>query len=176
MKKLVTESSATFSPCRKYRYELWRRWDAFLPDTGYAMFTGLNPSTANEVDNDNTIRRCISFAQSFGCSALCMTNIFGFAATDPHVMMAEADPIGPDNDEHLVRLASKAKIVIAAWGIYGRHLGRGEQVKAMLPNLHVLSINKDGSPGHPLYLRKDSKATPWASLPPLCSAQGVECL
>ena len=45
----ILESSATFSSCRTYRYSLWRRWGA--PEQGYAMFIGLNPSTADEVED-----------------------------------------------------------------------------------------------------------------------------
>ena len=46
-------SGADFSPCRKYRYKLWRIWDETLP---LAMFIGLNPSTADEVKDDNTVK------------------------------------------------------------------------------------------------------------------------
>lgn len=36
--------------CRLYRYSLWRVWDENRP---YAMFIGLNPSTAREVKEMN---------------------------------------------------------------------------------------------------------------------------
>lgn len=49
------------------------------------MFIGLNPSTADETQDDPTVRRCIRYAQSWGYGALYMTNIFAFRATDPRV-------------------------------------------------------------------------------------------
>jgi hypothetical protein len=43
------KKSAILSECRTYRYELWQIWDESKP---YAMFIGLNPSTADETDDD----------------------------------------------------------------------------------------------------------------------------
>ena len=75
----MIERTATFSPCRTWRYSLLRRW----APCDYAMFIGLNPSTADETQDDPTVRRCIRYAQSWGYGALYMTNIFAFRATDP---------------------------------------------------------------------------------------------
>jgi hypothetical protein len=61
--------SASLSPCRLYRYELWRAWGV----RPFVMFIGLNPSTADETNDDPTIRRCIAFARAWGFSAICMT-------------------------------------------------------------------------------------------------------
>ena len=84
------------------------------------MFVGLNPSTADEVTDDPTIRRYIAFAGAGGYGALCMTNLFAFRATDPDDMKAAAEPIGPQNDFHLQRLARGAGVVVAAWVSMGR--------------------------------------------------------
>jgi hypothetical protein len=141
---------ATFSLCRKYRYDLWRRW----AEGPYCMFIGLNPSTADETNDDPTVRRCIGYAKAWGYSALCMTNIFAWRDTDPSKMKAAAEPVGPENDAHLVRLSSAAAVVIAAWGTHGAHLERGDAVQKLIRNLHCLKLTADGSPGHPLYLAK----------------------
>lgn len=82
-------------------------------------------------------------------------NIFAFRATDPAVMKAHPEPIGPENDRYLVEMANRAAIVVAAWGAEGAYLDRGEAVKRIIPNLHCLGLTKDGHPKHPLYLRKD---------------------
>ena len=140
-----------FSPCRTYRYALWREW---IGGSGYAMFVGLNPSTADEMLDDPTIRRCIGFAKSWGYAALCMTNLFAFRATEPKDMMAAADPIGPGNDAFLQELAPDAGVVVAAWGAHGAYRGRDAEVCRMLPDLHCLALTKGGHPGHPLYLPK----------------------
>lgn len=148
------------SPCRTYRYTLWRNFGGGVAD-GYAMFIGLNPSTADEINDDNTIRRCIAFAQSWGYGALCMTNLFAFRATKPADMIASDDPIGPDNDAHLVELARGAGVVVAAWGTDGTYLGRDSAVRALMPHLHYLRKTKDGHPGHPLYLPGYLKPQPF---------------
>ena len=83
------------------------------------MFVGLNPSTADEVSDDPTVRRCISYAKAWGYAGLCMTNIFAFRATDPKDMKAVHDPVGMDNDMHLLRVSRHAGVVIAAWGAHG---------------------------------------------------------
>ena len=141
--------SATFSPCRKYRYALWRLWDEAKP---YVLFIGLNPSTADEVKDDPTVRRCIRYARDWGYGGLCMSNIFAFRATDPKVMKREADPVGLENDEWLKDLARDAGISVAAWGTHGSHMGRGARVIEMIDDLHYLDKTKAGHPKHPLYL------------------------
>lgn len=148
--------SAVLSPCRKFRYELWRRWS----DAPACVFVGLNPSTADETNDDPTIRKCVGYAKRWGYGSLCMVNLFAFRATQPKDMLAAADPIGPENDATLKRLATDAGIIIAAWGNHGGHLGRDKAVMAMLPELHCLKRNKDGSPAHPLYLRGDAMPYP----------------
>lgn len=96
------KKTAKLSDCRTYRYELWRTWDESKP---YAMFIGLNPSTADETEDDPTIRRCINFAKTWGYGGLCMTNLFAYRATQPEDMKRASDPIGNKNDETLILLA-----------------------------------------------------------------------
>ena len=164
MTELETQG-ATLSPCRKYRYVLWRSWPTLFEteDKGYAMFVGLNPSTADETEDDATIRRCNRFAQDWGYSGLCMTNLFAFRATEPKNMLLHPDPVGQDNDKHLLAMASNAGIIVAAWGTIGDHLGRAETVKALLPELHYLRLTKDGHPGHPLYISSSTMPEKWNS-------------
>lgn len=144
-----------FSTCRLYRYTLWREWD--LMNSQYAMFIGLNPSTADETKDDPTIRRCIDFAKQWGCGALCMTNLFAFRATNPKVMMAQSSPIGHENDNWLACCARDARFIVAAWGNKGRFLGRDEEVLKIVDNLDCFGLTKEGCPSHPLYLPKNSQ-------------------
>ena len=156
MKDLICISSAVFSPCRKYRYSLWRGW-AEDWQTNYCMFICLNPSTADETLNDPTVRRCIRFSHEWGYSGFCMTNIFAYRATDPKEMLAVDDPVGEENDKFLAEIAAKAGVVVAAWGNHGIHQGRHDQVMQLVPNLKCLKVTKQGMPGHPLYLRGELK-------------------
>jgi hypothetical protein len=155
---MTTQVVAAFSACRRYRYTLWREW---IGGEGVAMVIGLNPSTADEVQDDPTVRRCITFAKSWGYAALCMTNLFGFRATDPADMLAVDDPVGADNDRHLLDCSRQAQVVVAAWGEHGVHLGRAQRVAVMLGPLHVLRLNKSGQPAHPLYLPRGLRPVSW---------------
>jgi hypothetical protein len=125
------------------------------------MFIGLNPSTADETNDDPTVRRCINYAAGWGYRALIMTNIFAFRATDPYDMMMAEDPGGEDNDIWLKRAANEANMVVAAWGTHGAYQARGAAVSKMLNPLHVLRLTKDGHPAHPLYLPKTLTPVPW---------------
>jgi len=151
-------NTAWFSPCRRYRYALWRTWGA---GTRYAMFVGLNPSTADETADDPTIRRCVAFAKSWGLDALCMTNLFGFRATDPKDMFAAEDPIGEGNDVTLDKIAEDAAVIVGAWGNHGVYLNRDQDVRARLYRLHYLRLTKSNQPQHPLYLPSDLVPIPF---------------
>lgn len=152
------------SPCRIYRYTLWRDWtDLLTPATGYAMFIGLNPSTADETNDDPTIRRCVAFAKAWGYDSLCMTNLFAYRATDPADMMRAAEPVGPENDRLLREMAASAGVVVAAWGTLGVYRNRASDVRRMLPHLSCLRLTKDGHPGHPLYLPQTLRPVSWPS-------------
>jgi hypothetical protein len=145
---------ATLSPCRTYRYSLWRVWE---PDKGMVAFCGLNPSTADETVDDPTIRRCIGFARDWGYGGLYMLNLFAFRATDPKVMKAATDPVGPDNDATLVSYQKQGVLIVAAWGNDGVFKGRAQHVlKNVLVHgpVKCLGRTKDGCPKHPLYLPK----------------------
>jgi hypothetical protein len=91
-----------------------------------------------------------------------MGNLFAFCATNPAVMKQNRYPVGGSNDTTLSELAAQAGLVVAAWGRNGAHLGRGDVVRAMLPNLHALAVNRDGSPAHPLYLHGDLRPVPFS--------------
>lgn len=155
-------SSALLSPCRQYRYTLWRKWD---PSKGYVAFIGLNPSTADETEDDPTIRRCIAFAKAWNYGALCMLNLFAWRDTDPAKMKAAQDPVGIHNDAILQALASGAGVTVAAWGVHGTHQGRDASVRAMIPNLHYLRLTNEGHPGHPLYLPSHLKPNAFTPTP-----------
>ncbi len=123
----------------------------------------LNPSTADETENDPTVRRCIGFAQEWKCGSLEVVNIFAYRSTDPKKLEKVPDPVGPDNDNSILKAAHRADIVVAAWGTWGRVQDRGEAVRRLLEScdVHHLGLTKAGYPKHPLYLRADTKPILW---------------
>ena len=149
--------SAILSDARLYRYVLWRKWDESKP---FVMFIGLNPSTADETDDDPTIRRCISFAKSWGFGGLAMVNLWSWRCTDPKDLLLKTyDPVGPDNDEYLIETGRACSLIICAWGngpvIKALDPERPIHVARLFDNVCMLAINKDLQPGHPLYIKGD---------------------
>jgi hypothetical protein len=161
----VVEGGAEFSPCRTWRYRLWRRWD-----TGPVLLVvGLNPSTADETRNDPTIRRCIGYAHRWGFGALEMLNLFSFRATEPRDLVRAEDPIGPETGRVIAEScgrvgASSDGAVLAAWGAHARHPKLADwttvartRLEDLLPEgVACLGFTNEGEPRHPLYLRLDA--------------------
>lgn len=134
-----------------------------MMNPSYAMFVGLNPSTADEIEDDPTIRRCVDYAKRWGYSALCMVNLFAYRATKPTMMKAHATPVGADNDRWLVELAKDAGIIVAAWGVKGTHMQRDKAVMTLLADkLSCLGKTKGGHPKHPLYVKANVKPCSFA--------------
>ena len=151
-----------FSRCRRWRYLLWRRWDAAKPAANFLM---LNPSTADEVRLDPSCTRARVYAQRWGFGALIVTNLFGWRATDPEEMKSVRDPVGRGNDAAILRAAREAAVVVCAWGNHGAHLERASRVVELLRGagvaVHALRVNGSGQPSHPLYLPGMLRPTPW---------------
>ena len=105
------KSDAVLSEDRVYRYALWRIWNEDRP---LVMFVGLNPSTADETNDDPTLRRCMGFAESWGYGGVIMANIFAYRATDPKIMKQTEAPIGPENDEWLRKLSNVSDLKLCA--------------------------------------------------------------
>lgn len=160
---LFNTFGARFSACEQYRYTLWRTWSEEPP----AAFVMLNPSTADESENDPTVERCQRRAMAMGYGGLKVANIFALRSTDPKVLHAHPDPVGPDNDEAILEVVAGAGIVICAWGVDGKLQDRGAQVVQMLrasgADPHYLDLNSDGSPKHPLYVSYEMTPKRWLS-------------
>ncbi len=156
------QSTAIYSPCERYRYQLTRIWQ---PDGRRALFIMLNPSTATEVQNDPTVERCERRARALGFGAFRVTNIFAWRDTDPRQMRAAADPVGPGNDAAIVEGCGWTDQIIAGWGTHGAHLERGPQVAALLREtgraVHHLGLTKAGHPRHPLYISYSQQPQLW---------------
>ena len=146
---------ALLSPCGRYRYRLTREW---LMGEGTVLFVMLNPSTADAETDDPTIRRCIGFAQRWGFRGLAVGNLFAWRATDPRELRQAIDPVGPENDRHLVEMSHAANAVIAAWGAGGGRRGQ-YALRLLRGTVEHLGLTKQGYPRHPLYLRADATRT-----------------
>lgn len=168
---LFAGSSAVISPCGQYRYRLERSWDVPAASSyGQTTVIMVNPSTADATANDATIRKLIGFGGGRWANIV-VGNLFAYRATDVRELAKVADPIGPENDDHLRRMIGEAFRLIFAWGptskLPPRLRDRWRTIDDMARKLgkEPLSIGppaKDGQPCHPLMLPYSSPLTRWA--------------
>lgn len=154
-------SDAVISPDGKYRYKLGRYWN---PSEASAIWIMLNPSTADNVEDDPTIRRCVSFATRWGFGGIEVYNLFALRSQKPAAIENASDPVGPLNDGWLAKAAKSRRTVIAAWGSCGTRLqsARADEVMRILAQCGCalpahLGLTKTGQPRHPLYVRGNAK-------------------
>lgn len=151
-------SGAVFSDDGVYRYSLWRFWDREKPAL---LFVGLNPSTANGIKDDPTIRRLAGFAKSWGLGGLYAGNLFSVITPYPE-QLVYGDAVGPDNDQYLAEMKKLALVVMVGWGTHGGISSREKAVMDILgKSVYCLAVTKTGQPGHPLYLPSSSQLIPY---------------
>lgn len=149
---------ATFSADKTYRYRLSRTWGS---SGTHATWIMLNPSTADALEDDPTIRRCIAFTKAWGLDGLIVVNLFALRATDPRELRAAADPAGPANDQFIADAVHPWSVVVAAWGANALAEKRTDEVMAIVAakagGASCLGVTKAGYPRHPLYVRGDAE-------------------
>lgn len=158
------EMSADISECGLYRYDLFRR---FAPGPT-VCWNLVNPSDADDVDDDPTVRKVQGFTERMGGGAFHIVNEFAFRTPKPKILKAAhrsgVDIVGPRNDNAIVAAAKGASIIIAAWGANGDFLNRDQETVRLLQKygeLHVLKLTKHGHPRHPLMLGYAHKPKRW---------------
>lgn len=159
--------TAVISGCGQYRYRLGRSWAADTSPGRTVAFVMLNPSTADAMVDDPTIRRCVGFARDWGFAALEVVNLLAYRATNPRDLVAVRDPFGPYNPGHLADAVREADLVVAAWGAsFPQQLAWSVDVTAALlrdRGAHHLGLTAAGHPRHPLYLRADTQPVRWVA-------------
>ena len=160
-------AGAVISPCGRYRYRLWRRWDPGFSVT----WLMLNPSTADAEVDDPTIRKCIGFSKRWGYSAIEVVNLFAWRATDPKDLLARwrsaHDIVGPDNDRHILSAVARSPLVVAAWGNDdAARLGGRDAAVLHGFGAECLGRTSKGAPRHPLMLAYDTALVQFRARPP----------
>jgi len=140
---------AKISNNKKQRYSLTRVWDLSKPKLLYIM---LNPSIADEENNDPTTRRLIAFTKKFKYGGFFIVNLFTEISSDPKVIDTSKG-ITYKNLKVIENLISKADKVIYAWG--ANHVEPNIFKKRILKPM-CFGLNKNGSPKHPLYLKSNT--------------------
>ncbi len=151
---MTIKKNAILSQDRKHRYMLSRIWDE---NTGAVVFIGLNPSTADENNDDRTIKKCIKYAKDWGYGGIYMINLFSFRATNPNKMLSALNPTNDENDKYIEKYINIGKKVICAWGNDGSFQDRNNDITNKFKDLYCLKLNQTGQPAHPLYLEDNLK-------------------
>ena len=165
-------SNAVFSFSRKYRYRLNRKINQSRKEI---IFIGLNPSTADEEDNDSTLIRVLNFANSWGYGSLVVINLFARISSSPRLLKSSSNPIGPFNNFELktnIKDWSEDEFcdLWLGWGVNGSFMIRDRNIlkeikkysekkmqnftKAKMPL--AIGLTKAGHPRHPLYMANSS--------------------
>lgn len=154
---LRDKRTAIFNEDRTHRFLLKR--DIISWADTICLFIMLNPSKADEDRNDNTVSRCIKFAETWGFGKLWVLNIFSICSTDPAALYLPGGRINlPINDEYIQASIAVADRVVLACGNHGKLNDRAGQVKRMIrqggkvPMALGLTNPSDGyvMPKHPL--------------------------
>ena len=153
--------SARISEDGVYRYWLRRIWD---DDLAVCCFIMLNPSTADAMTDDATIRSCIRLAKVHGFGGIHVVNLFALRSTNQKRLAIHPDPAGPENTRWIDNALLECSKIICAWGTncYGFNTNT-IRIDAMRfgQRLYCFARNKDGSPKHPLYLPNTAKMEIW---------------
>jgi hypothetical protein len=155
-----TESSAVFSEDGCYRYLLTQHWG----NGPLVGLIGLNPSTADEHRHDPGSRQFRSFAKSWGFSGYTAGNLYAGVCPDPKSLDEVADPVGPDNDAYIDRIAATHDMIVFAWGV-NANPGRARAVASRIWSqcrrcggaVAVLGWTANDQPRHPLNVRADTR-------------------
>jgi len=127
----------------------------------------MNPSTAEPHIDDPTIAKCCRIARMWGYGGIVVANTFAYRCTDQKRLIEAMDPVGPENNKHILQMARQATIVVFAYGKphHKQLRSRGPAVAEMLIKEsiqpHILRLGKDGTPCHPLYLPQTLTPVVW---------------
>lgn len=146
-----------------YRYKAVYRWG----DGAIVLWLMCNPSVASEVCLDPTLAKCGEYARLWGYDGFAVANACAYRSTSPAGLLTVDDPVGPRNHEAILELAAGvAQIIIGHGKLPGKLQIHARRAVGLLLKagylLHALDFNADGSPRHPLFLRKTLTPKLWA--------------
>ena len=160
--------SAIFSACGTWRYRLER--DVQMNGLVFAFF-GVNGATAGAVENDHTVCKWIGFTKINNGRRLMVGNPYAFCATDVRELATAVDPIGPDNDMHLMQIIADADVLVPCWGsraklpqrLHKRLDDLLAQLFASGKPVKTFGLTKSGDPKHPLMLAYSTPLLSWCA-------------
>ena len=169
MKISDNEMSAKLSKCKAYRYKLSR--DINSPGDRVIAYFGVNPSTADENIDDPTVRKWRGITERNNGNKFIVGNVFAYRSTDVRELTNVQDPVGSEDQKHILDVINEADILVPCWG------SRKKLPKELWVNLDnfmalllqsgkpVFCFGKtvSGDPKHPLMLGYDTELVIWGS-------------
>ncbi len=170
---------------RDYDRDAWLYVPSFYTEYRYILGTrgenpliciGINPSTAQPGDLDNTLKSVERIAKNNGYDSFIMFNVYAQRATDPNAMDVEFnEPLHRENMaafRYVLGLYGESRRP-AVWAAWGTIIEKRPYLKRALLDmiaegeaagaewLTFGKRSKKGHPHHPLYLRADSAPEPF---------------
>ena len=173
---------AANTPSRDYDITKWLYAPNFYSEYRYILGTrgqkpliciGINPSTAQPDDLDNTLKSVQRIALGNGYDSFLMFNVYAQRATDPDAMEKVCNPLLHRENMEAFRYVLSLSDSPAIWAAWGAVIEKRGYLKDCLRDMLDIgrkygaqwycagAITKKGHPHHPLYLRKDEKLRPF---------------
>ena len=151
MQESTIKRHALLSKDKKYRYSLKRIWDNDKPKV---LFIMLNPSLADNYQDDPTIRRLIKFAKLYGYGGFYVGNLFSYITPYPSELLDKDLMFSKKNIHEIKKMTGLTKDVVYGWG---NSFEEPEWLKQIISNPKCFGKNKNKTPKHPLYLSYNNK-------------------
>ena len=134
---------------------------------------GINPSTAEPDNLDNTLKSVERIAHANGFDSFIMFNVYAQRATDPDAMERKCNMALHKENLEAFRYVLSISEKPAVWAAWGAIIEKRDYLADCVRDMVNLgqeygaswycagAITKKGHPHHPLYLRKDEKIKPF---------------
>jgi len=173
---------AANTPNGEYDVEKWLYAPNFYSEYRYILGTrgkkpliciGINPSTAQPGDLDNTLKSVERIALGNGFDSFIMFNVYAQRATDPDTMELTCNEMLHRENLEAFRYVLSISENPAVWAAWGTIIEKREYLPQCLRDMLRVGrefgaswycagrVSKKGHPHHPLYLRKDEKIRPF---------------
>ena len=153
-----------YESTKEYRYLLTR--SPAPQGTGVVTFVMLNPSTADESKNDQTITRCEGHARNWRFGTMHVVNLCPFRSTESDRMLKHETPsdVIEKNLQCIVETVKASDLVVVAWGVKGWRVGTYNRVVKALEEsgkeIQCLRLTKEGHPHHPARIKVSLECLP----------------
>ena len=156
---------AELSPCGTYRFSLTRWEEPGIKTLGSVLWVLNNPSIADAEVDDMTVKKCWRYTRGWGFTKMIFVNCNPYRSTDPKLAKLPNRWARGWNDRTVKKLASKADLIICAWG-QGAEPELADHMFRLLTvdlgrEVCALELCNDGAPKHPLYLKADLQPITW---------------